>query len=635
MDWESPSQFDLSGHCSHCGRFIGAQEVCPDCGTRAPRRLSIRICRYGSLALAVVGLIVLWAVARHAEVPVVRVQDIVGSMNWGYVRVSGVVPRYPTFDEPSGNLFLWIADGTGEIAVAAYRDTGRALVREGRVPTLGDRITVEGTLLIKPDLQSITLDNPDHLEIAQAQPVELSVVEVAGVDLYQKVRIHGQVRERREPYDGFHILTVRDKTGQIEVTYADDLILTGQQMVECHVGDAIAVQGTVTQYKESLQLALDDWGSTTCSPADGAWLVTPKPVSEIQEGDLGDMVRVEGAISRVQSLSTGLKVTLDDGTGAIPIVLWQDVLDGILGRADLASGARCAVQGIVSAYRGELEVVPELALDVRIIASRPTPTPTETATATSSPTAVPTSTSTPTALPVPTSLPATALPAPTAPLTPMPIPTDTPLPSPTSTWTPTPDRAGVETGHVDSSYLGQQVVIQGQIAEVQRFTSGAKSYVDDGSGRVVVWMVQELFAGLDNAGWVVGSTVGVRGVVQEYNGEIEILPQAVGDVQIVVAATPPPVLVTRIGDLGAGDKGRQVTVEGTIIEGETFSRGIKCTLDDGSGRITLLLWQNIYDAVPGRERLVPGAMVRVLGQIDVYNEELEIIPTIGSDVICR
>jgi DNA/RNA endonuclease YhcR with UshA esterase domain len=49
-------------------------------------------------------------------------------------------------------------------------------------------------------------------------------------------------------------------------------------------------------------------------------------------------------------------------------------------------------------------------------------------------------------------------------------------------------------------------------------------------------------------------------------------------------------------------------------------------LDDGTGEIVLLLWQNVYDAIPDAERLDAGVRVEVTGQVEEYRGELEIVP---------
>ncbi|MEE9616748.1 MAG: OB-fold nucleic acid binding domain-containing protein, partial [Anaerolineae bacterium] len=61
-------------------------------------------------------------------------------------------------------------------------------------------------------------------------------------------------------------------------------------------------------------------------------------------------------------------------------------------------------------------------------------------------------------------------------------------------------------------------------------------------------------------------------------------------------------------------------------EPEVFSAGVKFPLEDDTGTIILLLWQNVYETIPDADQLVTGARVEVMGRIEEYRGELEIIP---------
>lgn len=76
-----------------------------------------------------------------------------------------------------------------------------------------------------------------------------------------------------------------------------------------------------------------------------------------------------------------------------------------------------------------------------------------------------------------------------------------------------------------------------------------------------------------------------------------------------------------------------LTVEGRIAAVEIFSKGKRLTVSDGTGAITLLLWQNVLNYVPLADQLVAGAPIRVTGLIQEYQGALEIVPQIGFDVI--
>jgi DNA/RNA endonuclease YhcR with UshA esterase domain len=177
-------------------------------------------------------------------------------------------------------------------------------------------------------------------------------------------------------------------------------------------------------------------------------------------------------------------------------------------------------------------------------------------------------------------------------------------------------------------------MIEASIGQATLLSAGCKSVVDDGSGPAVVWMPNALYSQLvDPEGWNVGGVARVTGRVSDYKGEIEIVPQHVRDVVIVARAPPLGGADAQTGSLSSADVGRRVTVEGTVVAMNPFSAGAKCILDDGSGPVVLLLWQNILDALPNREMLVSGIRVRVRGWVDKYRGELEIVPGLAYDVV--
>ena len=55
-------------HCPSCGRYIGPHEACHYCGARLAGRTSIRAVKIAAVALATVGLAILWFAAIRAEV---------------------------------------------------------------------------------------------------------------------------------------------------------------------------------------------------------------------------------------------------------------------------------------------------------------------------------------------------------------------------------------------------------------------------------------------------------------------------------------------------------------------------------------------------------------------------------------
>jgi DNA/RNA endonuclease YhcR with UshA esterase domain len=76
----------------------------------------------------------------------------------------------------------------------------------------------------------------------------------------------------------------------------------------------------------------------------------------------------------------------------------------------------------------------------------------------------------------------------------------------------------------------------------------------------------------------------------------------------------------------------EVRLQGQIVAAASFSHGYRFTLDDGSGRITLLMWLNVYDDCWDAPQLNLGATVWVNGRTALFNDELQIEPRFGSQV---
>lgn len=86
--------------------------------------------------------------------------------------------------------------------------------------------------------------------------------------------------------------------------------------------------------------------------------------------------------------------------------------------------------------------------------------------------------------------------------------------------------------------------------------------------------------------------------------------------------------VLPIGKITTEYKGKYVTVQGTLSAAYRFSAGTRYTLDDGAGRITLV----VFDKTLGGLALNPGAELRVNGKVDVYQGKLELTPSRAKDI---
>ena len=164
-------------HCPSCGRYVGphADTACPYCGARLTGRISIRVVKTAAALLATVGLAVLWFAATRAEVPRIMIGQSGATMNMAYVRLEGRCTRAPTYDPESDYLSFWIEDDTGEIRISAYRAETREIIEQGHVPALGDWVEVAGTLRVREDFLSLTINVPEQLKVTRAEPVDRAI----------------------------------------------------------------------------------------------------------------------------------------------------------------------------------------------------------------------------------------------------------------------------------------------------------------------------------------------------------------------------------------------------------------------------------------------------------------------------
>ena len=674
-------------YCPSCGQFVGPRDTCPHCGAHLGGRMVIRTIKIAVAGATVVGLFVLWLLAGRAEPPLVPIGQVGATMNLAYVRLEGRITRSPSFAPESHTLTFWLADDTGEIYVAAYRHEAKDLMTSGRVPALGDRVSVVGTLRWREDFASLTINAPDQVMVTKPEPTERSVAEIDRDSALKRVRLRGQVRDIRSPYAGLTLIGLRDATGAIDVAVPQETLALTGGLTTPSPGQMVEVEGTVTFYKETPQLTLTDVADLTplVEPTGIAPILL---VSDLDAEAVGDWVGLQGIVTRIAPFSAGVKLTLDDGSDEITVLLWQDLYDGLPPATALAEGMALTVYGQVSEYRGQTELIPELPIDVQLadvtLLDRPTPTSVATPTALPTATATPAPTSQVVCTPPPCkgnevyycpgecpggcgtqcatpTEPPTATPAPTPTVqavctpppckqdevyycpgecpggcgtrcaTPTPVATPTAVPAPTDTVIPT--IAATAMGHIDAGFAGETLTVRGQVAGTASLPGGFMFTLNDGTGQIALLLWAEVYdAVADVAGLNIGATALVTGDIGEYEGELQIVPTAAGDVIVQVAGRGPDAPRREIGSLCAADVGTLAEIEGTISRVEGFSQGLQVYVTDGSGEVQLLLWQEVADRVPDGERLVAGAQVRAAGEVGEYRGTLQVVPHLPFDV---
>jgi len=252
------------------------------------------------------------------------------------------------------------------------------------------------------------------------------------------------------------------------------------------------------------------------------------------------------------------------------------------------------------------------------------PLPTQAATATLAPTDTPAPTETPPPTGTPTSEP-TPTPADTS------TPTLAPTPEPTESALST-DVIAINT--ITAAQVGQETTVEGTVVGTASFSAGFKFTLDDGTGQIALLLWHNVYDNCWDAAEInLGATVRASGEIGQYEGQLQIEPDFGGDVKAITGASAFATL-REIGSLSGGDEGQRVMIEGDIIRVEGRGDWAKVFVGDGSGEVMVFIYQNVLDRIPDNTALgTPGSRVRVVGTVELYKGNLEVVPTLPYDVV--
>ncbi len=372
--------------CPSCGRETPAAETCAHCGATlsVKNRFPLGVLKWATLLLALLGTAALIFSARRFAVPQVKIDSLNAAVNLAYVRVSGRIISTPRYDPDSQSLSFHLSDDTGEITIHANRAETQSLISNSLIPQLGDRITLEGALRLREDSLSLTLAASDSVVIEHPTPGARFIGSISNQEELTLVIVRGQILDRRDPYPGLTVLTLADPTGQIDAVVPADVVSLTGPLPEMGTGDFVQFTGVVTLYRNAPQLTLtasqnihrlqtppDFRLPAPILPPTVSAPQTATPIHYITLGQVGDILLVEARITAAEDFSKGKRFTLDDGSGSIILLLWQDVYDQLPDPDQLQPGAKVRVTGEIEVFDGQFEIIPREASDIVVEPTRP------------------------------------------------------------------------------------------------------------------------------------------------------------------------------------------------------------------------------------------------------------------------
>lgn len=621
--------------CPSCGRFVGPLESCPYCGASVKKRLPLGALRLGALVLAIAGIAILLYATSGAAAPTIKIATIAAGMNYAYVRIEGRVTRGPLYNPDTGEIAFYVADETGEIRASAFRSAGAQLLATGKVPEAGDGIAVEGALRVRDEFQSLTVQAPERLSLVKPPPRAVDIREIGAGDQGQVVSIRGDVRELRTPYTGLTLITVGDTSGEIDLAIPADIERLFHPLPLLQVGDPVRALGTVSLYRDAPQLAITHPEHIEHQEGPAA-ISTTVLIARLDASRVNQRVQVAGQITRTADFSQGLRATLDDGSGEIALVLWDDLLAQMSDAGSLQPGTSIVALGKLSEYRGALELVPGRPGDVRIVSSAALLTPTVVAANSGQPTRTAAIDPTPGASAAPTNA-AAIPPASAAAVEPTgTAPTQAAVAAtiqPTSTRRPTRTPTAVAVAHtiaeLSAADKGTRVIVTGAITRTSGFSKGVRYTLDDGRGQIVLLIWSDVLEKIaDTAALVPGARVEVTGEIDVFDNTLEIIPARANDVLLLARSTLPTPAPRTIASISSADLDRVVILSGSIAALSNFSSGVYLDLKDDTGTMRVTVFSNLL--APVEKQLAVGVRVRITGKINLYRGEYEIIPEPGG-----
>ncbi|CAG0937437.1 hypothetical protein TFLX_06366 [Thermoflexales bacterium] len=186
---------------------------------------------------------------------------------------------------------------------------------------------------------------------------------------------------------------------------------------------------------------------------------------------------------------------------------------------------------------------------------------------------------------------------------------------------------------ITEAQAGQWARTQGEIVKVTPGEKNTKLTVSDKDNRLIVLIWPDTWAVLPQADFQPGAQLAVQGEVSLFRSELEIVPELASDLEIMLRAAPVEALAKPIGSITPDDVKSLIVTQGTIEKATSFSSGSRYELSDPSGTITLLVWNSDIDPQQQQEVLIVGTTLSVTGEIDEFNQQLEIVPRSLDDIV--
>lgn len=282
----------------------------------------------------------------------------------------------------AGLTLIQLQDETGVGEVAWYE----AMAGRPELP-LGAGLQITGALGLYRDTLQVVLDDPEGWALVPWSPTPRPIAQAISLPDGAWVGIAGFLLQRSESR-----WTIQDDTGTIEIGLSRELqaALTATPPVGARLqawGRLRRVRGEPVLFPElSLDLRWEPPAATptpspsptptplpTPSPSPTPSLTprprptaTPFPLHELSTQSPGARLTVEGMVTDLQGFSAGWAVILEQNGHRLRLFIPNRQMAEVPGREGIYLGATIRATGVLTLYRGELELLPQRGRDILV-----------------------------------------------------------------------------------------------------------------------------------------------------------------------------------------------------------------------------------------------------------------------------
>jgi DNA/RNA endonuclease YhcR with UshA esterase domain len=269
-----------------------------------------------------------------------------------------------TFTPYEGLTLITIQDASGEVPVT-IDETLTALT--GPLPDVaeGQGITITGTVALYRDEPQIAPASVRDIVLSEKSAdaaAELrTLASLSEADEGAWVRAQGRV-VALTGFRGGVKATLDDGTDQCLLLLWNRVHDALSDPTALDVGAEVEVEGKVQLYEGTLELVPEHAGNVKLlvAASEPPWV----EIASLADYDEGRVVRLRGVLGPPDDFSSGTKVTLDDGTGTLTVLLWSNIVETL--EPPPQAGQMVEVVGDVAFYQDELELIPRSSHDWRV-----------------------------------------------------------------------------------------------------------------------------------------------------------------------------------------------------------------------------------------------------------------------------